>query len=187
MLWKTEMLIAFEGLEGSGKTTLGREVATAISAAYLKTPPVEMNACRGFIADTALPHTSFYFYLSSLYAVQPEIAAIIAEGRPVIVDRYLASTIAYHAGGESFEPPEFDRLGLRKPNLVVHIRCSEEVRLERLSRRGFHIFDRMRCNELAICHYFSAVSNMSFDNDLPLDQSVAKLSATLSKWLAQNV
>jgi thymidylate kinase len=169
------MLVTLEGLEGVGKTTLGKLLAARHSATYIKSPPEEMNGPRGYISAKSSSRCSFYFYLSGLFAIQEEIEYGLRARGCVLVDRYLYSTIAYHDQGRSFAAPEFDAKGIRKPDLAIHVRCDPAAREARLKGRGFHIFDRAQSDEPAISRYFSDVCDVEFFNDDPVNDSVASL------------
>lgn len=179
------VLVVLEGLEGVGKTALGKAVALELGATYLKTPPPDMNCCRGFIASTASPFANFYFYLAGLYAMQGKIVELLKQNEIVIVDRYISSTIAYHAEGESFDPPVYDDKSLAKPDSVILIRCDSKVRRSRIEDRGLHIFERPPSNEAAISDYFSKVADIEFVNDKPLSESATALSALLRTRLGE--
>ena len=177
------MIVALEGLEGVGKTTLGKKVAERMGGIYLKSPPEEMNESRGFIAKMPDPRCAFYFYLSSLYAIQPPIQVALASGTPVIVDRYLLSTIAYHDQGRSFDPPPFDASGLFQAALTVNVRCAPELREARLGGRGFNIFERSASDADALAAFFSRECSQEFWNNDGVDVEVGRLVESISCWL----
>ena len=181
------MLVALEGLEGVGKTTLGKMVAERLPATYLKSPPDEMNSARAFVARQGDPACSFYFYLSSLYAMQRAIEGALDQGRGVIADRYIGSTIAYHDQGRSFVPPAFDPRGLRKADVTVHVRCDADARSARLEQRGFHIFDRNRSEDGAIEAYFTRACDFDFSNDEAIDVSAERLTRILRERFGKHV
>lgn len=181
------MLVALEGLEGVGKTTLGKIVAERLSAIYLKSPPDGMNSARAFVAKQSDAMCSFYFYLSSLYGMQRAVEEALNEGHGIIVDRYLGSTIAYHDQGRSFEPPAFDASGLRKADITVHVRCGAGERRTRLERRGFHIFERNRSDDGAIEAYFTRTCDFDFSNDEAIDVSAERLTRMLCERLGKHI
>jgi thymidylate kinase len=147
-----------------------------LGAAYVKTPPVAYNTARQFVADCESSSASFYFYLSALYSLQSDLAPYHRTSALVIVDRYLHSTIAYHAGGTSFVPPAFDSTGLLIAELTIRIWLQRSERLHRKTSRGFHIFDRNVVDEEAIDSYFAEVCDLSFENNRSLDESVDALA-----------
>jgi dTMP kinase len=175
------VLIALEGLEGVGKTTLARSLERDPGVVYLKSPPEPMNPVRGYISDLNDPRSTFYFYVSGLCALQKEINEHLEGGAFVILDRYLGSTIAYHANGLSFDPPPYDSTQIRRPDCTIYVECDEGLRQKRLARRGFHIFNRTEVDEKAIAHFLKRESDISFCNDDPVSKSVESLRALLSR------
>jgi dTMP kinase len=182
----TGMLVVLEGLEGVGKTTLGSMAAERLELPYIKSPPPELNPVRDFIARTPDAEAGFYFYLAGLYAIQSKITAGISQKGAVIVDRYLASTIAYWDAGESFVPPAHDTDRLLVPDLTILITCDEETRLSRVGSRGFHIFERRSVNERAIETFLKTCCNETFVNDGNLDHSVERLCALIRSRLHEH-
>jgi dTMP kinase len=103
------LLIAFEGLDQSGKQTQAERLRGAIEArgrqaVLLDFPSYDthigmeigagLQGSREYAADTMQ-----LLYIANRYEKKPQIAALLAAGAVVICDRYLASSIAY---GEAF-------------------------------------------------------------------------------------
>ncbi|MBZ9850289.1 hypothetical protein LB565_20095 [Mesorhizobium sp. CA14] len=171
------MIIVLEGLEGVGKTTLGLALAEATSSLYVKTPPAEFNPVRGAIAKAENRFANFYFYLSSIYTIQKTISPFkLSKDRHAVVDRYIYSTIAYHADGEDFNPPPFPVGSILSADLTVHIVCSDANREARVNNRGHHIFERVNSNEKAILTYFARQCDMEHKNDVTLEESTKSLA-----------
>ena len=179
------MLIALEGLEGVGKTTIGKIAADLLGATYIKSPPPELNSVREYVASRMESLANFYFYLSGIILLQKEIESALKLG-PVIVDRYIGSTIAYHKFGQGFEAPKHADEAIRKPDLTVEVFCSDETRKCRIEARGKHIFDRHKSDETRIAEYFSRLADVRFENRLPVDQAAADLANLLALRLGQD-
>ena len=105
------MLIAFEGLDQSGKETQARRLAEHLAAEgrrveTLSFPDYETPSAgrsagaragdREFPADVMQ-----LLYIANRYEWRPKIEQWLREGAVVVCDRYLASSIAY---GESHGP-----------------------------------------------------------------------------------
>jgi dTMP kinase len=102
-------LIAFEGLDQSGKQTQAERLAAALRAhgrqvKFLSFPDYETHI--GGEIDKALHHEREYaadvmqlLYIANRYEYRPKIEAWLNQGSIVVCDRYLASSIAY---GEAF-------------------------------------------------------------------------------------
>ena len=172
------MFIALEGLEGVGKTTIGQLAAEKIGATYIKSPSPELNPVRGFVAASMEPLANFYFYLSGLIILQKKIHDALKSG-PVIIDRYIDSTIAYHKFGNDFDVPPYARESIRMPDITVEVYCDESIRIYRKATRGMHIFDRQDSDDQAIANYFSRNADLRFENCSAVEQSAAELAQLL--------
>ena len=99
------VLIAFEGLDQSGKQTQAERLKAAVEArgrraVLLDFPSYEthigmeigagLQGARDYAADTMQ-----LLYVANRYEKKPQIQALLAKGTVVICDRYLASSIAY--------------------------------------------------------------------------------------------
>ena len=98
-------LIAFEGLDQSGKQTQAERLLDAFRAAGHKTEFLTFPAYETAIGteiDYALhgqreyaPDTLQLLYIANRFEFRPKIDAWLAAGTMVVCDRYLASSIAY--------------------------------------------------------------------------------------------
>jgi len=182
------MIIVLEGLEGSGKTTLGLRLAQALPASYIKTPSTEYNAVRSAVAASPSKYTRFYLYLSSLFLAQNELRPFKENvAKHIVVDRYLHSTIAYHDYGGCFVVPPYEEPSLLRADLTVLVTCDPGERQRRKKERGFHLFDRELSNEGAIEVYFRTVVDWEFHNVGDPDKATDDLRDRIRKWLAENV
>jgi dTMP kinase len=141
--------IAFEGLDASGKTTQARRFAERISPRALLTREP---------GDTALGARIRELLLDTHWTVAPEAEALLMaadraqhvaevvrpallEGRTVITDRYLASSVAYQGYGRRLDVAMVRSIsawatrGLY-PDITVFLRIPVEVALARLAATG---------------------------------------------------
>lgn len=90
--------VILEGLDGTGRSTVSSLVAQEIGATHVATP-MEPYASRRpkFKTETWNPLESFQFYLESVKDASGKIKEFCV-ARPVVCDRYIASTYAYHTG-----------------------------------------------------------------------------------------
>jgi dTMP kinase len=100
------LLITFEGIDRSGKSTQARLLADALGdeALLVREPggTVAAERIRELVKDTALqlsPITeTLLFGAARAELVSTVIKPALAEGRIVICDRYIDSTVAYQGG-----------------------------------------------------------------------------------------
>lgn len=133
------MLVAIEGIDGVGKTT----IATAL-ADHLRTlgqpvrimpmPPEELAEAANFMNHNASTKAHYLFYLAVVKHTSDQIEKQIEHGH-VICARYLLSTLAYHWAANVNVRIELDDLVIVPPDLTVLLRCSENERQSRIQHR----------------------------------------------------
>lgn len=130
-----EPLIAIEGLDGSGKSTTVALLAQALGAAVIRNPPASLASERA-AADASPPDERRSWYLKA-NRVAMEEARSIAQVRPVVLDRSLASTLSFGAAerglvaGREDVPADFPL-----PTHTVFLFVEEGVRRQRHASRG---------------------------------------------------
>lgn len=135
-------LLAFEGLDQSGKQTQSGRVADALHARGLRVEFLTfpeyttaigqeigrvMQGERHYDADTLQ-----LLYIANRYEFRPTVEAWLAEGAVVICDRYLASSVAY-GEAQGLDPAwvlEVQR-GLPQPGLTIVLDIAPETSLRR--------------------------------------------------------
>jgi len=146
------VLIAFEGLDQSGKQTQTEALAGALTAAgstceRLSFPDYEtaigtelhraLHGQRDYPADVMQ-----LLYVANRYETRPRIDAWLTAGRTVVCDRYTASSIAYgEAQGldarwladiqKFLPPPDLTILLDIEPKVAVERKASDRDRYER--------------------------------------------------------
>jgi dTMP kinase len=101
----TGLLIAFEGLDQSGKETQARRLAERLTALGHRvrlasfpdyTTPIGREIGRALRNEHEYPADVMQLlYIANRYERKPELAAWLADGDIVLSDRYLASSVAY--------------------------------------------------------------------------------------------
>lgn len=136
--------IVFEGLDGCGKSHTSKLVANKLSASLKSTPPQSILLLREkFDAHDSLLRRAYYSLGN--YIAAYDIKRVLYK-QPVVMDRFWHSTAAYGMANELISnsglklPNEDDDIyfwpkDLLKPDLVIYLTVSEEIRLQRLSRR----------------------------------------------------
>ncbi|ADI13704.1 dTMP kinase [Truepera radiovictrix] len=146
------VFIAFEGPEGSGKTTqLGRLAARleALGQVPLTTKEPGGTAVgerlRALVLDPALrmhPETELLLYAASrAELVASVLKPALAAGRVVLCDRFTGATVAYQGEGRGLPKDWIGVLNARvtgglKPHLTLLFDLPPEVGLARVARRG---------------------------------------------------
>ena len=141
------LLIAFEGVDGSGKSTQARKLAEHFRAqgreVVLTREPTDgpwgrkIREAR-FTARLSPADELNAFIEDRRQHVTEEIAPALARGAVVIIDRYYYSTAAYQ-GARGLNPQELlatNRAFAPKPDVVVLVDVTADQALERISSRG---------------------------------------------------
>ena len=149
--------IVFEGGDGSGKSTQARNLMQrlrrrGLGAVLTHEPggtPLGEALRRVLKSGPAMSPLSelFLFEAARAQLVDTLIRPALAEGRTVIADRYVASTVAYQAYGRELDRNLVDRLnreatGGLMPDLTVLLDLSVDTSLSRIQRAGNDNFDQ---------------------------------------------
>lgn len=127
------MLIALEGLDGSGKTTVAQLLAARLSARYMRLPPAEMGQAAGefFVRPDAV--SRYLYYLAGVCRID-EVHRGTAQ--PIIADRYISSVHALHLTAPGWAADALTPWPVRPADLTVYLQVDESVRRRRLAARG---------------------------------------------------
>lgn len=126
------MIVAIEGLDGSGKTAVAHALAELLNATYIAVPPPEMQLIVNNILEN---HDSIARYLYYLAGVASLIEA--AERKELVVaDRFIASAHALHVHVQGDVAKSLRQLEFPCADLTVYLDVSEDERRARLARRG---------------------------------------------------
>ncbi|MBI3180176.1 MAG: dTMP kinase [Deltaproteobacteria bacterium] len=141
------VLVAFEGIDGSGKTTQ----ATLLEG-YLRGQGFEVSRSKepthgawgmklraSKSSGRMSPRDELAHFINDRKEhVQSVIAPALARGAVVIIDRYYYSTVAYQ-GARGLDPKELlaaNRAFAPKPDLLVLLDVEPQVGLDRIHGRG---------------------------------------------------
>ncbi len=129
--------IALEGLDGCGKSTVGRLLAERLGCRLVHTPPAFLHGVRSRVEAHMTGHARRLFYASTVVWASEEARAETAAGNGLVVVRYWLSTLAY-GEVEGDTPPGMGLLeaSLMVPDLTVFIDAPASVRATRLASRG---------------------------------------------------
>lgn len=182
------LLIAFEGVDGSGKTTQARRVCALLDqagydAVYLREPsdgPVGRRIRELMVAgrDKVTPEEEFRLFLEDRADdVRTNIAPALARGAVVCIDRYYISSMAYQ--GALGLDPDFIRAENEKiaprPHLILHFRLPVEAAVQRIvaARSGGQNLFEARAYQEAVAAQFEAMTMpgmVALDATLPEDE-----------------
>lgn len=132
------LFVTIEGIDGAGKSTVVRMLATRLGAVCIKTPDERFSTERQLVERQGSAEEKYAFYLRSLEAQQVEINALLETG-PVICDRYVHSTIAYQWPEAEPLPADIAECfpSLAWPDRSILLTVSSEVSRERIARREY--------------------------------------------------
>lgn len=124
--------IAFEEVDGSGKTSLARALAERMEGRYYYNPPALLRPFRKY-ADMAFPTVRFRYHSLGNFVASWHIGRLIRK-RPVLCDWWAFSTVAYHSALLGMTLPFPSRL--RMPDRIVHVRADWDEIRRRIDGRG---------------------------------------------------
>lgn len=151
--------VTFEGIDGSGKTTVSRLVAEALRArgerVFLTGEPTKRwtgKAVRRSYEDDVGPVAESFLFLADRAVHQAEIRRHLDARELVLCDRYADSTYAYQGArlhGIVSRPVPFLRRStepwLLRPDLTLLLRIPADLGMERIASRR----EKVRFEELA--------------------------------------
>jgi len=162
------MFFVIEGLDGVGKTTIGRMLAKELNANLIKTPPQIFKFFHKFFQKRTPSKSSLIFYLFSVFVVSLRII-FTNNKKSFICVRYLDSTIAYHAAfNYKFQVDRYCWL-FKKPDFIIYLIVNENVRKNRLSDRNklskidLLSQDQDICNSIKHHYNNNMISNIHID------------------------
>ena len=190
------LFITFEGCEGSGKSTIAKMLKEELENAnipclFTREPggtPIS-EKIRNIILDPSTPEmtsrTEALLYAASRSQHTAEkIIPALEEGKIVICDRYLESSLAYQGAarelgvGNIFDINIFG--GAIEPDYILFFDISPQESLKRIKNRNF---DRLEKEELEfhekVYNYFKSQKNrnnfISIDATKPIDEVFSKV------------
>ena len=163
--------VIVEGLDATGKTTLTETLEKKLEATRFYSPPPKVNHLRKiFVALPEIIQRAYYCVGNFIAAIQ---IAKECQHKAVIMDRFWHSTAAYGIANETSTsdiPPRQHWVyqwpsDLLKPNLVLFLTVTEQVRKQRLSaREGEKTFeeqhlDKDRMFRQRLCEAYRRMEN----------------------------
>lgn len=156
-------LLIFEGIDGTGKSSLAKYFARKTSAFYFKEPTFFRKKIFSKISHL----TELFLFLAGRSETYFEIKRILKK-KSVILDRSFPSTLAYQLEGRELKKVipikdylKFDRLARQniQPDLVIILDAPVEVALKRIKRKTKFeekaFLDRVRKSYLKLANKFN--------------------------------
>lgn len=186
-------LIAFEGLDQSGKQTQAERLAEACRSEGLRAElisfpdyesPIGAEIGRALHGEREFPSDVMQLlYVANRYEHRPLIESLLASGAIVICDRYLASSIAYGdaQGLDAAWLNDVQRY-LPQPALTLLLDIAPDVSLGRKSvardryERDLALLDRVRASYL---RQASGEGWLKIDGSQPRDTVTAQVLAAV--------
>ena len=124
------MFITLEGIDGTGKSSAAKMLASELGFALVSTPPAEYLNIRQ--EATSNLYSAYHYYLSSCYYISE-----IAKRMDIVCDRYIHSTLAYNWPYLREIPNDLGGYyeGLKMPDMSFLLCASDYVRRERMQER----------------------------------------------------
>ena len=193
--------VAFEGIDGSGKTTVSSRVHAVLQArgerVVLTAEPTSEwlgDAVRRSYAEDVGPIAESFLFLADRARHVDSIRRLVAEGHIVLCDRYADSTFAYQ--GARLEGVVEDPIGslrrtseswLLAPDLTILIRVTAELGMTRIRDRPH----RVRFEDLAFLRKVAAnydilargEGHVVLDGGRPMDEVVGSAIQAIEKAL----
>ena len=137
------MFIAFDGLDGVGKTTLVQELAQHYGGIALDTPGTELRPVVDNVLTALGNHQTArcLFYAGSALAAGHKARQLAEGGQTVFMDRYWLSTIAYaRARGVTVNLSDLEAI-VPAPDLTILLTLDETERRRRINNRAYDSYD----------------------------------------------
>ena len=143
---KKGVFICIEGLDGSGKSTQAKLLTkklckagyNAVCTAEPSQGKIGKFIRKRLFEANRMPTSveALLFAADRIEHVQNEVAPALVEGKIVISDRYVYSSLAYQgSAGLDLDWIEAINANAKKPDLCIYIDVAPEVVLERLKRK----------------------------------------------------
>lgn len=138
----SNLFVAFEGIDGCGKSTQAKRIASLVGARYTFEPgdtPLGQTLRQRLLDATEemTPHTEALLMLADRsHHVATVITPALAAGQRVVSDRFLGSTLAYQGYGRGVDVAALERatdlaVGACRPGLTIVIDIPVAVAYER--------------------------------------------------------
>lgn len=165
--------IVFEGIDGSGKTTLCKALASTLPNSVMTAEPTHGSIgsmIRSGAAGEISQRTESLLFLADRSAHTEQILEMVDDGKVVLCDRYFASTLAYQSAklkGDSIDLEWLEEVSkpfVEVPNLTFLLDIDPMESISRVHTRGEAIskFEDTAFLEQVRSTYLSLASRYNF-------------------------
>ena len=135
-LIKKPIFITIEGVDGTGKSTVAKLLASSIDAILISTPSQHLKEQRIAIENSDIQSQKFDFYTKAIIEQQAEIKFLL-ESSSIVCDRYIHSTFAYQWPNTTDLPNKINDFfkEIRPPDYSFLLIADETIRINRIKNR----------------------------------------------------
>lgn len=177
------MFIAFEGIDGAGKTTqvellarnlraLGREVSLSAEPTSLESGKAIRRALSGAEKKTECQMAAMFVLDRIAHNTDAEIGIepLTERGIDVISDRYYYSSLAYQGAATDYAWVKTMNIGspeIRRPDLCIYLDLLPEQSLERISRNreSVEIYENLEKLTVTRNTFLSVIDDLKGDGE----------------------
>ena len=134
------IFVSIDGVDGSGKTTVAKILASDGSFQYHKSPSGPFEQLRKEVDIRASPLERYCFYKLATQYDSSQINQFLKIGS-VVCDRYIASTAAYHIAMDDRICLIHNNVGILKPNFAFLLNMRADIRDRRIRERKKRLSD----------------------------------------------
>lgn len=178
-------IVAIEGLDGVGKSTVVRALATRLGASIITNPPAELAGGRK-AADALQPDERRRWYFNANRVAMDVATDAVFRARPVVMDRSFASTAAFAAAEQGRVASTGDvPLPVKRPDIVFCLQLPEAVRRARIEGRGRANTEEQRLSDddafrSRILDGYAALGTVPIDAGQPVEGVLGQLCDELA-------
>ncbi|MDG2810183.1 AAA family ATPase, partial [Vibrio parahaemolyticus] len=130
------MFIVIEGVDGVGKSTICKLVASRLNFIYHKSPMNKMRDAKIYYEDLGDALSRYYFYRAVVQSDSVLIKEKLSTGNSIICDRYIESLYSYHLAMDPKITSIFESNYVFKADVEILLTASQKIRIERICERS---------------------------------------------------
>lgn len=193
------MFVVITGLDGSGTSTIAKELSKKDkNSILLKTPSAEYSD-RNSIDKNIRPYSRtahFLYYLSSTVYMSDYIKENIDyENNDVYCVRYLIDTVVSNRVGGVEVDLDYNIYGneLLQPDVTIFVSLDEKIRQTRITNRGKSTLDKVLDDDETRNRFLEQFSDLLpadtifVDNSLPLEENIDVIYSEIEKRKVQKM